>query len=67
MIRVMTIYNVMGQEVAKVHNGFAQPGVYKAVWNGRDNFGKKAPSGIYFYELKAENHFHKVKKMTLLK
>ncbi len=63
----LTIYNVMGQEVAKVHNGFAQPGAYKAVWNGRDNFGKKAPSGIYFYELKAENHFHKVKKMTLLK
>ncbi len=28
---------------------------------------EKAPSGIYFYELKAENHFHKVKKMTLLK
>jgi hypothetical protein len=63
----LTIYNVMGQEVAKVHNGFAQPGAYKAVWNGRDNFGEKAPSGIYFYELKAENHFHKVKKMTLLK
>jgi hypothetical protein len=46
----LTIYNVMGQEVAKVHNGFAQPGAYKAVWNGRDNFGEKAPSGIYFYE-----------------
>ena len=27
-----------------------------------DNVGNKAPSGVYFYELKAENHFHKVKK-----
>ena len=64
---VLTIYNITGQEVAKVHNGIAQPGAYKAIWNGMDNFGKKAPSGIYFYELRAENHFHKVKKMTLLK
>jgi len=64
---ILTIYNITGQEVAKVHNGFAQPGAYKAVWNGMDHFGNKAPSGVYFYELKAENHFHQVKKMTLLK
>tara|TARA_B100001248_G_scaffold125881_1_gene94407 strand:- start:91 stop:2703 length:2613 start_codon:yes stop_codon:yes gene_type:complete len=64
---VLTIYNITGQEVAKIHNGYAQAGSYKAVWNGMDNLGNKAPSGVYFYELKAENHFHKVKKMTLLK
>ncbi len=64
---VLTVFNLMGQEVAQIHNDFAQPGAYKATWNGRDNFGKLAPSGIYFYELKAGNHFHSVKKMTLLK
>ena len=64
---ILTIYNITGQEVAKIHNGYAQAGSYKAVWNGMDNLGNKAPSGVYFYELKAENHFHKVKKMTLLK
>ncbi len=63
----LTVYNLAGQEVVKVHNGFAAPGSYEATWNGRDKFGKLAPSGIYFYELKAENHFHQVKKMTLLK
>ncbi len=63
----LTVYNLAGQEVVKVHNGFAAPGSYKATWNGRDKFGKLAPSGVYFYELKAENHFHQVKKMTLLK
>ena len=54
-------------EITKIHNDFAEVGKYKATWNGMDNNGIKAPSGVYFYELKAENHFHKVKKMTLLK
>lgn len=63
----LTIYNITGQEIAKIHNDFAEVGKYKATWNGMDNNGIKAPSGVYFYELRAENHFQKVKKMTLLK
>ena len=63
----LTIYNITGQEIAKIHNDFAEVGSYKAIWNGMDRNGVKAPSGVYFYELRAENHFQKVKKMTLLK
>ena len=63
----LTIYNITGQEIAKIHNDFAEVGKYKATWNGMDRNGIKAPSGVYFYELRAENHFQKVKKMTLLK
>ncbi len=63
----LTIYNITGQEIAKIHNDFVEVGSYKAIWNGMDRNGVKAPSGVYFYELRAENHFQKVKKMTLLK
>lgn len=63
----LNIYNLLGQKVATVHNGYAKPGTYKATWNGLDQHGKVVPSGVYLYELDAGSYFHKVKKMTLLK
>ena len=42
-------------------------GNYKLTWAGKDRFGRSLPSGVYLYEFKAGDKFHKVKKMTLLK
>ena len=38
---ILTIYNITGQEVGEIHNGYAQAGSYKAVWNGMDNLAIK--------------------------
>ena len=62
----LTIYNITGQEIAKIHNDFAEVGKYKATWNGMDNNGIKAPSGVYFYEVSSDNRIAKG-KMLLLK
>lgn len=63
----MNIYNLLGENVATLHNNYAKPGTYSVTWDGLNNNGIAMPSGMYFYELKAGSSFHKVKKMTLLK
>ncbi len=57
----LTIYNVLGQEVATLANSLFNPGVYSIPWNSGS-----ASSGIYFYSLKSGDFFE-TKKMLLLK
>ncbi len=63
----INIYNIIGQQVASIDQGFLNPGSYTVTWNGKDTFGNFVPSGVYFYEIKAGEQFQKIKKMTLLK
>lgn len=47
----LKIYNLLGQEVQTLVDGFQTPG-YKVVnWDGRDGQGREAASGLYFYKL----------------
>ena len=61
------IYNLLGQEVAVLYDGMLGQGKHNLRWDGRDQFGQPMPSGIYFYELQANQRRIAVKKMTLLK
>jgi len=62
----LRIYNVLGQEVKTLVNQRQKAGAYRATWNGEDSYGQKVTSGIYFYQLKAED-VTLVRKMILLK
>lgn len=57
----LRIYNVLGQQVANIHEGQLNAGLHTFYWNAED-----APSGVYLYKLSAENG-SQIKKMTLLK
>lgn len=57
----LTIYNILGNEVATLINDELKVGRYLVSWNA-----SKYPSGIYFYKLIADD-FTDVKKMILLK
>ncbi len=57
----INIYNLHGQLVASLINKYQKAGYYKLNWEA-----KNLVSGIYFYQLEAEN-FREIKKMTLLK
>jgi hypothetical protein len=46
------IYSVNGQLVRTLREDLATPGSYEARWNGRDDSGRTAPSGIYFVSIK---------------
>ncbi len=63
----LTVYNLLGVEIATIYNDYVQPGQYRAIWNGRDMKGNLVPSGTYLFELDSGSYFRQVKKMTLLK
>lgn len=50
----LIIYDIIGRRVRTLLNGMVKPGIYNAIWNGKDNNGKKVASGIYFCELRTE-------------
>ena len=62
----ITIYNLLGQTVRTLINNQQAAGNYSVTWDGRDNMGKTAASGLYFYRLKAGD-FAESKKMIMLK
>lgn len=41
--------------------------MYELTWDGRDDFGNPAASGVYFYTMRAGDQFSAVKKLVLLK
>jgi len=57
----MSVYDILGREVAVLVNEQLQAGEFQADWNA-SNF----PSGIYFYRIEADN-FVKTAKMMLVK
>jgi hypothetical protein len=62
----LKIYDVIGREIAVLMNDVRSAGRYSAEWNGRDQFGHPAASGIYFYSL-SSGQYVQTKKMVLLK
>lgn len=62
----LTIYNMLGQEVRKLMSGQQPVGYHTVVWDGRDQSGRPAPSGVYYCRLQAGN-FTMTKKMLLAK
>src|SRR6267378_3203900 len=42
------IFSVNGQLVRSLREDYATPGDYEVRWNGKDDGGRAAPSGIYF-------------------
>jgi hypothetical protein len=57
----LTIYNIIGQEVAQLVNGYREAGQYSVNWNASN-----LASGIYIYRLESNNNII-TKKMALLK
>ncbi|MGE5806597.1 MAG: T9SS type A sorting domain-containing protein, partial [Ignavibacteria bacterium] len=57
----LIVYNILGQAVTTLINGFRNSGTYNVTWNASN-----LTSGIYFYRIESGN-FVSVKKMTLLK
>ena len=60
------VYDVAGKLVTTLVNGNKTPGSYSVTWNGRDNYGKRLSSGIYFYRITTAE-FKKTKKLILLR
>jgi endo-1,4-beta-xylanase len=57
----LKVYNLLGKEVAALFEGYKNAGNYKVTFNAAE-----FASGVYFYQLKADN-FMETKKLVLLK
>lgn len=62
----LKIYNIKGQVVKSLLSGEIKAGAHSIIWNGTDNNGKKAGSGIYFYRIQT-NGQAQTRKMLLIK
>ena len=63
---VLKVYDVLGNEIATLVNEENPAGIYEVEFNGHSGEVRNLTSGIYFYQLKA-NNFIQTKKMILLK
>ena len=57
----LKVFNLLGQEVATLFEGYRLTGNYEVVFDGSE-----LASGVYFYRIKASN-FIETKKLILLK
>ncbi|MGI0015817.1 MAG: FlgD immunoglobulin-like domain containing protein, partial [Nitrososphaera sp.] len=62
----LKIFNLQGQLVATLLNGWVAAGEYELVWHGRDNNNFPVSSGVYLCVLQAGN-YRASRKMTLLR
>jgi hypothetical protein len=62
----LAVYDVNGRLVRRLVDSVDGPGARSAKWEGRDDSGQPAASGVYFYRLRAANRAE-TKKMILLK
>ena len=61
----LTVYNVLGQEVTKLIDGYLPAGEHSVPWDGRSEGGTRVSSGVYFYRLSTGSETM-TKKMILL-
>mgnify|MGYP000031157634 CR=1 FL=1 len=62
----LVIYNVNGQEVKTLHNGFISPGLTSFQWDGNNQAGLAMSGGTYIYRLLIDGYTQS-QKMVLLK
>ena len=62
----LRVYNLAGQRVATLFEGFRPPGAHRAAWDGRDDRGRAAASGAYLYRLESDGRAL-TKKLLLLR
>jgi hypothetical protein len=62
----ITVYNMLGQEVAVLVDEFQLANFHRISWKGKDTRGKSVPSGVYIYRLETPA-YQKTNKLLLLK
>ena len=62
----LAIYNMLGQPVAVLVQGPSAAGTFSVRWDGRDQTGQAVTSGVYLYQLRADE-YTEVRKLLLLR
>jgi hypothetical protein len=62
----LSVFNTLGQQVAVLVDLTQEPGWYDAIWEGRDDAGRRVSSGLYLYRMQFEE-LRLTRPMVLLK
>ncbi len=62
----IAIFNLLGQKLMTLVDENQSPGIYQVIWDGLDQSGKPAGSGIYFCQMEADE-FSGMQKMLLVR
>ena len=62
----LAVYNMAGQQVAKLVDGTRAAGAYAIHWDGRDDAGRDLASGIYLYRLQVGDQLQGAARKLLL-
>jgi hypothetical protein len=60
------VYDVAGRLVRTLESGPREAGRQSVTWDGRDNFGRTAANGVYFYRLTAGD-YTATRKLTIVR
>jgi hypothetical protein len=72
----LSVYDVLGREIAVLANGTFSPGLHQFVWDGKSDQGAPMPSGVYYarvmmkgadIESGSKDQFVFTRKMLMLK
>jgi hypothetical protein len=63
---LLDIYNLKGQKIRTMHSGILAKGAHLLTWNGKDDNGAAASSGVYLYRMTAGGKTQ-TRKMVLMK
>jgi glycosidase len=62
----LKMYNLLGQEIAVLLNGYLQSGRHSVMWNGMSSQRQQVGSGVYFARLQQESQV-RVRKLVLVR
>ncbi len=62
----LSVFNTLGERIALLADEVVPAGKHQVRWDGLDERGERAASGVYFYKLTAGN-FEQTRKMILLR
>jgi Ca-activated chloride channel homolog len=66
-VKLIKIYNILGQLVAVIDISNLSVGMNEVMFNGRDMLGKSLPSGIYLVQLQVGNRIYSTIKINMIK
>ena len=49
----LTIYNIRGQVIKRLSEGYYQAGTHSLRWDGRNDLGSVSPSGVYLVDIRS--------------
>jgi len=62
----LAVYTVTGKKVKTLYHGQILPGTHKAVWDGTDEKGRQAGTGVYIYRFASRSYSHS-RRMLLIR